>query len=270
MNLETPAIHERPWIRLEEVSFIRSQRLILEGINWDIASGEHWVVLGANGSGKTTLLELMAGYRWPTRGKITVLGERFGHTDLRELRKRIGWVGSFLLAQIPPGQKPLDLIVSGKYASIGNFNPPTSQDYAEARELAERFQCGGILDQPYGVLSQGEKQRLLIARALIPGPQLLILDEPYAGLDLVAREQLLLNLDQLGCSPGAPTMVLVTHHLQEIMPIWSHVLVLKGGKCLVQGTKEQILRGQVLSDAFGVALEVARNGGRYSARLVAG
>jgi iron complex transport system ATP-binding protein len=263
------ATTDQPWIRLEEVSFVRRQRLILDTINWDVALGNHWVVLGANGSGKTTLLELLAGYLWPTHGRITVLGERFGHTDLRELRKRIGWVGSFLLAQIPPSQKPLDLIVSGKYASIGNFNPPTSQDYAEARELAKRFQCADILDSPYGVLSQGEKQRLLIARALIPGPQLLILDEPYAGLDLVAREQLLLSLDQLGRSHGAPTMILVTHHLQEIMPVWSHVLVLKEGKCLVQGPKEQVLQGKVLSEAFGVVLEVTHHDGRYSARLVA-
>jgi iron complex transport system ATP-binding protein len=263
------ATTDQPWIRLEEVSFVRRQRLILDTINWDVALGNHWVVLGANGSGKTTLLELLAGYLWPTHGRITVLGERFGHTDLRELRKRIGWVGSFLLAQIPPSQKPLDLIVSGKYASIGNFNPPTSQDYAEARELAKHFQCADILDSPYGVLSQGEKQRLLIARALIPGPQLLILDEPYAGLDLVAREQLLLSLDQLGRSHGAPTMILVTHHLQEIMPVWSHVLVLKEGKCLVQGPKEQVLQGKVLSEAFGVVLEVTHHDGRYSARLVA-
>jgi iron complex transport system ATP-binding protein len=269
MGTHPLAMTSQPWIRLEDVSFVRRQRLILDTINWDVAPGNHWVVLGANGSGKTTLLELLAGYLWPTRGHVTVLGERFGHTDLRELRKRIGWVGSFLLAQIPPGQKPIDLIVSGKYASIGNFDAPTCQDYDEARELAERFHCADILDNPYGVLSQGEKQRLLIARALIPGPQLLILDEPYAGLDLVAREQLLLNLDQLGRGQDAPTMILVTHHLQEIMPVWSHVLVLKEGKCLVQGAKEQILQGEILSDAFGVILDVAHNDGRYSAHLVA-
>lgn len=258
---------DQPWTRLVEVSFVRNQRLILDNINWDIVRGDHWVVLGANGSGKTTLLELLAGYLWPSRGQITVLGERFGHTDLRDLRKRIGWVGSFLLAQIPPGQKPLDLVVSGKYASIGNFNPPTAQDYEEARELAESFHCAGILDSPYGVLSQGEKQRLLIARALIPQPQLLILDEPCAGLDLVAREQLLKNLNQLGQRPEAPTMILVTHHLQEIMPIWSHVLVLKKGKCLAQGLKEENLVGEVLSDAFGITIEVAGSGGRYAAEF---
>jgi iron complex transport system ATP-binding protein len=253
-----------PWTRLEEVSLVRRQRLILDRIDWDIAPGEHWVVLGANGSGKTTLLQLLAGYLWPTRGRITVLGECFGHTDLRELRKRIGWAGSFLEAQIPPAQQPLDLIVSGKYASIGNFNPPTAQDYAQARELAARFHCTGILDLPYGVLSQGEKQRLLIARALIPRPQLLILDEPCAGLDLVAREQLLGSLEQLGRSPDAPAMILVTHHLEEIMPIWSHVLVLKEGRCLASGRKEDVLVSAVLSEAFDMAIQITSNGRRYA------
>jgi iron complex transport system ATP-binding protein len=258
------------WTRLEDVALVRRRRLILDHIDWEIAPGEHWVVLGANGSGKTTLLQLLAGYLWPTEGRITVLGERFGHTDLRELRKRIGWVGSFLGAQIPPAQKPLDLIVSGKYASLGNFNPPVQQDYEEARELAERFHCGSILDSPYAVLSQGEKQRLLIARALIPRPQLLILDEPCAGLDLVAREQLLRSLEQLAGGHEAPTLILVTHHLEEIMPVWSHVLVLKEGRCLARGRKEDLLVDAILSEAFGIAIQVAVNNGRYAANFVAG
>lgn len=259
------ALENSNWTRLEDVSLVRRQRLILDHIDWNIARGDHWVVLGANGSGKTTLLQLLAGYLWPTKGRITVLGERFGHTDLRELRKRIGWVGSFLEAQIPPAQKPLDLIVSGKYASIGNFNPPTPEDHEEARELAERFHVGTILDLPYGVLSQGEKQRLLIARALIPRPQLLILDEPCAGLDLVAREQLLRSLDLLAGSPEAPTMILVTHHLEEIMPVWSHVFVLKAGRCLARGRKEDLLASEILTEAFGLAIQVTANGRRYSA-----
>jgi iron complex transport system ATP-binding protein len=258
------------WTRLEEVTFVRRQRLILDHIDWEIAPGEHWVVLGANGSGKTTLLQLLAGYLWPTEGRITVLGERFGHTDLRDLRKRIGWVGSFLGAQIPPAQKPLDLIVSGKYASLGNFNPPVEQDYEEARELAQRFHCENILDLPYAVLSQGEKQRLLIARALIPRPQLLILDEPCAGLDLVAREQLLRSLEQLAGGLEAPTLILVTHHLEEIMPVWSHVLVLKGGRCLARGRKDEVLVDEVLSEAFDIAIQVAANNGRYAAHFAAG
>ena len=129
--------------------------------------GEHWVVLGANGSGKTTLLQILAGYLWPTSGDVTVLGEHFGEVDLRALRRKIGWVGSFLQAQVPPSQKPLEFIVSGKYASLGIFDKPEHEDFEEAARLAARLDCGKILDLPYAVLSQGEKQRLLIARALI-------------------------------------------------------------------------------------------------------
>lgn len=251
------------WITLEDVSFVRRGRLILDRINWTISPGDNWVVLGANGSGKTTLLQLLAGYLWPTRGKITVLGERFGHTDLRELRKKIGWVGSFLEAQIPSSQKPIDLIVSGKFASIGIFEQPDEEDYRKANELAGRLKCEGTLDLPYGVLSQGEKQRLLIARALIHQPQLLILDEPCAGLDIVSREQLLQTLQHLSNAPDAPAMVLVTHHLAEIMPAFNHVFLLKAGRKLASGNKADLLRSALLTELFGIPIEVLDEGGRY-------
>ncbi len=252
-----------PCILIEHVDFVRSKRKILHDISWTVPESEHWVVLGPNGSGKTTLLQLLAGYLWPTDGRITVLGERFGQVDLRELRKRIGWVGSFLQVQIPPAQRPLDLIVSGKFASVGIFQTPLPEDYANARSLAEKLRCDHILEQPYSVLSQGEKQRLLIARAMIHRPRLLILDEPCAGLDLVAREQLLESLETLGRTPGGPTMVLVTHHLEEITPIFSHVLMLKEGRCVGQGPKESLLNDRSLSDVFGMALHVERTGDRY-------
>jgi iron complex transport system ATP-binding protein len=257
---------DKKWICLEEVSFIRRQRLILDQISWNIRPGDNWVVLGANGSGKTTLLQLLAGYLWPTQGRVTVLGEAFGHVDLRELRKKIGWVGSFLEAQIPTSMRPLDLIVSGKYASIGIFESPRDEDYAQALALASRLQCGDILDLPYGVLSQGEKQRLLIARAVIHQPQLLILDEPCSGLDLVAREQLLETLEHLGRTPGGPTLIFVTHHLQEIMPTFTHAFLLKGGRCLSQGRKEKILRSEPLTEAFGIPIKVNREENRFWSR----
>ena len=253
------------WTRLEEVSFIRRRRLILTGTNWTLRRAAIGPVLGANGSGKTTLPQLLAGYLWPSRGQITVLGEPFGRTDLRELRKKIGWVGSFLQSQIPSGQRPLDLIVSGKYASIGIFEKPDQTDYEKAEELAGRFGCSHLLESPYGVLSQGEKQRLLIARALIHQPQLLILDEPCPGLDLVAREKLLQGLEALSRTPNAPTMIFVTHHLEEIMPSWTHVLLLKQGKCLAQGRKQEILSSELLSEAFETPIQITTDGGRYRA-----
>jgi iron complex transport system ATP-binding protein len=258
---------DKKWICLEEVSFIRRQRLILDRISWDIRPGDNWVVIGANGSGKTTLLQLLAGYLWPTEGRITVLGEAFGGTDLRELRKKIGWVGSFLEAQIPPSMRPLDLIVSGKYASIGIFESPRDEDYDQALALASHMKCSDILDLPYGVLSQGEKQRLLIARAVIHHPQLLILDEPCSGLDLVAREQLLETLEHLGQTPGGPTLIFVTHHLQEIMPAFTHAFLLKEGRCLSQGKKDEILRSELLTEAFGIPVKVNEEENRYWSRI---
>jgi len=255
------------WISLDQVTFVRNRRTILDGIDWRIQPGDHWVVLGANGSGKTTLLQLLAGYLWPTQGSVVVLGERFGHTDLRELRKRIGWVGSFLEMQIPSATKPLDLIVSGKYASIGIFEVPTEEDYREAQDLASRLGCERILNSPYGVLSQGEKQRLLIARALIHRPPLLILDEPCAGLDLAAREQLLRTLDDMGRNNHGLTMILVTHHMEEITPVFSNVLLLKEGRCTARGEKEEILSPDRLNHVFGIPLDVHRKRGRYWAAM---
>jgi iron complex transport system ATP-binding protein len=255
------------WIHLENVTFVRSRRVILDSITWDVSRGSHWVVLGANGSGKTTLLQLLAGYLWPTKGSITVLGERFGEVDLRELRKKIGWVGSFLQLQIPPSQRPLDLIVSGKYASIGIFQQPEPSDYLQARELAEMMGCGHLLQSPYAVLSQGEKQRLLIARALIHRPSLLILDEPCAGLDMVAREQLLHTFEVLGRTHRELSMILVSHYLEEIMPVFHKVLLLKEGKSLIHGDKETVLSSRHLSDAFQIELEVHQRKERYWAHV---
>jgi iron complex transport system ATP-binding protein len=258
---------ENSWIGIENIRFVRNRRLILEDITWRIEPGEHWVVLGANGSGKTTLLQILAGYLWPSSGDVTVLGERFGEVDLRTLRKKIGWVGSFLQAQVPPSQKPLEFIVSGKYASLGIFDKPEALDFQEAADLAASLHCENILDLPYAVLSQGEKQRLLIARALINKPRLLILDEPCGGLDLVSREKLLGTLEDLGRTPGGPSMVLVTHYLEEIMPVFSHVLLLKSGRCAAKGAKEQILKSDLLTDAFGIRIEAGHENGRYWSRI---
>ncbi|NTV43594.1 MAG: ABC transporter ATP-binding protein [Syntrophobacteraceae bacterium] len=255
------------WICLKSVSFVRNRRPILQDIDWTVERGTHWVILGPNGSGKTTLLQLLAGYLWPTRGEIILLGERFGNTDLRELRKKIGWVGSFLEAHIPPAQKPLDLIISGKTASIGIFDKPTREDYEKAGHIARQMGCEGILDSPYGVLSQGEKQRLLIGRALIHDPQLLVLDEPCAGLDIVARERLLQTLESLAAGPKPPTMVLVTHHVEEITPSVSHAFLMIGGRCVAQGKKRDVLRSACMSEAFGIGIEVVGGNGRFFLKL---
>ncbi|ROQ92141.1 ABC transporter ATP-binding protein [Desulfosoma caldarium] len=256
------------WIAaLEKVHFVRSRRPILTDITWRLRAGEHWVVLGANGSGKTTLLLLLAGYLWPTQGSITVLGQRFGTVDLREVRKKIGWVGSFLQEHVPAHQKPLDLIVGGKFASIGVDEKPSKHDMRMAERLAETMGCAAVLNNPYGVLSQGEKQRVLIARALMAEPRLLILDEPCSGLDVVAREQLLETLERMGRKDNGPALVLVTHHLEDIVPVFSHVLVLRQGRCVASGLKEHVLTAPVLSTAFDIPIEVEAHRGRYWTRI---
>ncbi len=260
---------ENHWISIKNVRFVRQRRLILDDISWEIRPGENWVVLGANGSGKTTLLQILAGYLWPTSGEVTVLGERFGEIDLRALRRKIGWVGSFLQAQVPPSQKPLEFIVSGKYASLGIFEKPDPSDFEEAAMLAARLNCEKILDLPYAVLSQGEKQRLLIARALIHKPGLLILDEPCGGLDLVSREQLLSTLEGLGRGPDGPSMILVTHYLEEIMPAFNHVFLMKSGRCAAKGEKKAILRPDLLTDLFGIPIDAGRENGRFWGRVAA-
>lgn len=252
---------------MKNIKFVRNRREILRDISWEIRSGEHWVVLGANGSGKTTLLQILAGYLWPTSGEVSILGQRFGEIDLRELRKQIGWVGSFLQVQVPPAQKPLDFIVSGKYATLGIFDKPGDGDYEQARELAARLRCEKILDSTYAVLSQGEKQRLLIARALIHNPRLIILDEPCNGLDLVSREHLLQTLEGLGRVPGGPTMILVTHHLEEIMPVFTNVFMIKAGQCAAIGRKSETLRHDLMTEIFGIPIEAGSENGRYWSRI---
>lgn len=255
------------WICLSGVKFVRSRRVILDDVSWEIRQGEHWTVLGANGSGKTTLLQLIAGYLWPTAGQITVMGKRFGEVDLRELRKEIGWIGSFLQASVPPSQRSLDFIVSGKYATLGIFQKPDEGDYVQAREIAARVRCEHILDQPYAVLSQGEKQRLLIARGLIHKPRLIILDEPCAGLDLVSREELLFTLENLGRSLDGPTMIVVTHHLEEITPSFTHALLLKSGRVAGAGARDIVLTADLLSNVFGVAIKAENKDGRYWSKV---
>ncbi|SPF39399.1 Uncharacterized ABC transporter ATP-binding protein YlmA [Syntrophobacter sp. SbD1] len=254
-------------ISIENVRFVRNRRLILDEISWKVAPSENWIVLGANGSGKTTLLQILAGYLWPTSGAVTVLGERFGEVDLRALRRKIGWVGSFLQAQVPPSQKPLEFIVSGKYASLGIFDKPEAADFEEAAKLAATLEVDRILDLPYAVLSHGEKQRLLIARALIHKPRLLILDEPCGGLDLVSREQLLATLDGMGRIPGGPAMIMVTHYLEEIMPAFTHVFLMKSGRCAAKGPKDSILRRDLLSATFEIPIEAGHENGRYWSRI---
>ncbi len=230
--------------------------------------GEHWVILGANGSGKTSLLSAVTGYLTPTAGAICVLGRRYGRSDWRELRKKIGLVSSSIRQMMAPGELALETVISGKYAMIDFWGRPTRSDRSQARSILGQIECEHLAARPWGILSQGERQRLLIGRALTAKPRLLILDEPCAGLDPAAREHFLQFIEKLGRRKDAPTLVLVTHHVEEIVPVFSHALILKSGRTLAIGKKSQVLKGRLLSEAFATRMRLEKHRGRYSLTTV--
>jgi iron complex transport system ATP-binding protein len=243
---------------------VEREAVILERIDWRVEAGQHWVILGANGSGKTSLLSTMTGYLPLTEGSISVLGETYGKTDWRDLRTRIGIVSSAIQQLMPGHETALDAIISGKRAMIGLWGDTADVDRLHALEILRRTEADALADRPWRFLSQGERQRVLIGRALMAKPELLILDEPCAGLDPVAREQFLQFLERLSHDAGAPCLVLVTHHVEEIMPGFSHVLILKSGRVLAAGAKPEVMSTANLTAALGAPLHLSQSNGRYS------
>ncbi len=219
----------------------RSGTIILDGVNWRVERGQHWVILGANGSGKTSLLSALTGYLTPTAGDISLLGKTYGGSDWRELRKQIGIVSSAVRQMMADDEPALETVASGKYAMIDFRGTLARADKNRALKILRQIACAHLAERPWRVLSQGERQRVLIGRALMARPRVLILDEPCAGLDPAAREHFLQFLQRLGKKRNAPTLVLVTHHVEEIMPVFSHVLILKSGRVLAAGEKSALL-----------------------------
>src|SRR6185295_1247281 len=250
-------------LEISGLSIRRGRTTILDKVSWRVERGQHWAILGANGSGKTSLLSALTGYFMPSAGEIALLGHRYGKTDWRELRKRVGMVSSAVRQMMADDEPALETVVSGKYAMIDYWGRMTRADRRRAQLLLQQVECAYLADRPWGVLSQGERQRILIGRALMPKPQLLILDEPCAGLDPAAREHFLQFLQRLGRTKHAPTLVLVTHHVEEIMPVFSHVLILKGGRVVAAGPKKISLNERILSYALSCRLRLSRTGGRY-------
>jgi iron complex transport system ATP-binding protein len=268
--MSAPASAERnvPVLEVKDLSIWREGVPILKDLNWQVLPGEHWVIIGANGSGKTSLLAALTAYLEFSRGTVRLLGKTFGETDWRELRKRVGLVSSAIRQKVPDHETPIETVVSGRHAMIDYWGDITP---AERREAARLLKSSGLehaLDRPWAVLSQGERQRVLIARALMARCQLLILDEPCAGLDPVAREDFLHFLQTLGQKPNSPTLVLVTHHVEEITPTFTHVLLLSDGQVSAAGPLSKALNSQQLSRAFGRPLRLSRRGGRYSLDLL--
>ncbi len=252
-----------PVLDVSGLSVVRDGVHILRDVNWRVERGEHWVILGANGSGKTSLLSALAGYLTPTAGEIAVLGRRYGQSDWRELRKQIGLVSSSIRQMMAESEPALETVASGRHAMIDLWGRVTQADRARAARLLKQIECAPLAERPWRVLSQGERQRVLIGRALMAQPRLLILDEPCAGLDPAAREHFLQFIQRLGMRKGSPTLVLVTHHVEEIMPVFSHVLLLKAGRVLAAGVKAAALTSRTLSRAFDTRIRLRAEDSRY-------
>lgn len=256
-----------PLIQLEAVAFFRRSRSILSDISWRIESRQHWVLLGPNGSGKTTLLRILTGYEWPTLGVVRVLGEQFGQCDIPRLRRRIGWVSSAEQPLLSGWDRSIDIVASGLDAAMAVYRTIQPDEWRRAEESLASVGAAGIADQSFDTLSQGEQQRVLIARALINRPRLLILDEPCAGLDPAAREKFLADVTAMVHRRDAPTALLVTHHVEEILPWMSHVLLLDKGRIAAAGPVAEVLNSETLGRAFGCQCDLARNNGRYHLQI---
>ncbi|MFL5751732.1 MAG: ABC transporter ATP-binding protein [Chloroflexota bacterium] len=255
-------------LRLSDVSVRRAGRVILGPIDWVVGDGERWVVLGPNGSGKTTLVQIASTYLWPTTGTVEVLGETIGRVDARELRRRVGYAGAGLEPSIDANLSARDVVMTARHAALG----PWWHDYTDAdRERAGRLLAdlgaNGLERHAFGTLSTGERRRVQIARALMPDPDLLVLDEPGASLDLGARETLVRDLGRLAAGASPRGLVLVTHHVEEIPPGFGHALVLGGGRAVAAGPIESSLTSANLSRAFGLPIAVNGTNGRFRAWL---
>jgi iron complex transport system ATP-binding protein len=247
-----------PLLDLHGLTVIRGRTTLLNDVSWRIEPGEHWVILGPNGCGKTSLLKALTGYLTPSSGEIELLGQRYGESDWRDLRLQIGLVTSALQASVPPDEPALETVVSGKYAQLDLWVKLTPSDRRAARKLLRFVNAGKLADRLWGQLSQGERQRILIARALMAKPKLLILDEPCAGLDPVARAHFLGFINELALTPRGPALVLVTHHVEEITSGFTHALVLAAGRVVATGPAKTVLTSRTLSHAFGAPVRLSR------------
>lgn len=255
-------------LSLRGVGLTRDGRDLLDGVDWTVERGRHWVVLGANGSGKTTLVRIAGLYEHPSRGSVEVLGERLGETDVRSLRRRISVVSPVMSDLIRPQLSGAQVVVCAKFAALEPWwHQYEPADHERARALLDAQGVGFATDRPWGSLSSGERQRVLLARALMSAPGLVLLDEPTSGLDLGGREDLVDRLDQLARTDGAPPMALVTHHVEEIPPGFTDLLALRDGRVLASGPLDDTLAAELLSECFGVPLSLSRHhDGRWSAR----
>jgi iron complex transport system ATP-binding protein len=253
------------------VSILRGGSTLLDGVDWQVSEGERWVVLGSNGAGKTTLLQVASANLHPSRGSVAILGETLGAVDVFELRPRIGLSSAALADRLPARETVRDVVLTASYAVVGRWRERYDElDSTRADELLNALGVAGLATRTFGTLSEGERKRVQIARALMTDPELMLLDEPAAGLDLGGREDLVRRLGALASDVYAPAMVLVTHHVEEIPPGFTHVLLLKGGRVVAEGPLESTLTAASLGETFDISLELQRVRDRWSARATHG
>jgi iron complex transport system ATP-binding protein len=254
-------------LRLDGVGVVRGGATLLRDVTWSVRPGERWAVLGANGAGKTTLLQVAAGSMRPTTGAVSLLGEPLDESDLDDLLPRVGWASAALADRLPGDERVLDVVLTASYATVRRgVERYDDADEARARDLLAQLGCRALAERMFGTLSEGERKRVQLARALMTDPEVLLLDEPAAGLDLGAREALLRTLTRLAADPGAPVVVLVSHHVEEVPAGFTHCLLLREGSVVAAGPIRQVLRSSALSACFGLPLLVFRHGERYTAR----
>ena len=256
-----------PVARLDRVCVRRGDATLLRDVSWTVGSDQRWVVLGANGAGKTTLLQVAAGTIRPDAGSVDLLGESLDETDLDDLLPRVGWASAALADRLPGDERVLDVVLTASYAAVRRgaerYDPV---DDARARDLLAQLGCRQLVERRFGTLSEGERKRVQLARALMTDPELLLLDEPAAGLDLGGREALLRTLTRLAQDPTAPAMVLVSHHVEEVPAGFTHGLLLRDGAVVAAGRLTDVMTSAHLSACFGLPLRVHRHGDRYTAK----
>ncbi len=254
-------------IDFRDVALVRNGTTLVGPVNWQVELDERWVIIGPNGAGKTSLVRMAAAELHPTTGTAFVLNEQLGHTEIRELTTRIGVTSPALAARIPAEEIVSDVVISAGYSVLGRWREAYDQsDRAQAVESLESMGAEHLADRRFGTLSEGERKRVMIARALMTDPELLVLDEPAAGLDLGGREELVARLGQLAADPDAPATILITHHVEEIPEGFTHAMLLAEGQVVAQGLLDQVLTEKNLSTAFRQQIALDKTDGRYFAR----
>jgi iron complex transport system ATP-binding protein len=256
-------------LELSDVSVVRDGNSILKSVSWTVDSAERWAILGPNGAGKTTLLQVAAAVMHPTKGSATVLGEKLGKVDLAELRPRVGFASTAAAKQLPRNESVLNVVLTAAYAVAGRWNEQYEQvDVERAKRVLGEWALTPLEDRTFGSLSDGEQKRVQIARAIMTDPELLLLDEPAASLDLGAREELLKLLGGYASAPTAPAIAMVTHHVEEIPAGFTHAMLLKRGAVTAAGPIDEVINPANLSLTFGLELTVEKSNGRFIARAV--